>query len=125
MIVPVFDDLALNTALLIRWLMQDAVALTASGGATPSDTSDFADLRGRRGLSLFAKNGASTSLTVSVYASPDNVNYDTAPIISFNLGANESITRPINGPVNYVKVTAVNGDAVNATSVTTIIVGLR
>lgn len=98
--------------------LHDAVALTVSGGATPSVTSAAKDIAGVAYVTISALNGKSTSLDVLVYASYDNVTYDTLPYASMNIGANVNKTIALNPGPAYIKVTITNSDAVNASTVT-------
>jgi len=97
---------------------QEAVELTVSGGATPTNTSHEVRVAGAYAISIQARNGSSTDLDVEVYTSPDNVTYDDEVYASMNLGANKEKTIPVTvGPV-YMKVKVVNNDNSNATTVT-------
>jgi len=98
---------------------QNAVALTVSGGATPSNTSGSIDCVGAIQLTLQVRNTLSTVLTASVYGSPDNSVFDDQAYASVVLAADQEKTIAIAPGPNYVKVTVVNGDAANATVVTT------
>ena len=98
---------------------QSAVALTVSGGATPSNTSAAVDVHDAVSMSLQITNAASTSLNVYVYTSTDNSVWDDQSWASCNLGANQEKTISITGGVYYIRVTVTTADAANATTVTT------
>lgn len=97
---------------------QAAVALTVSGGATPSNTSVGIDVSLAKTIGLQVQNGASTSLNVYVYASCDGVIYDDQSYASMNLGANQEKTLLVSPGPEYIRVTVTNADAVNTTTVT-------
>ena len=98
---------------------QSAVALTVSGGATPSNTSAALDVHDASSLVLQIRNGNSTSLNVYVYTSPDDSVYDDISWSSCNLGANQEKSILISPGIYYMKVTVTNADAANTTTVTT------
>ena len=98
---------------------QNAVALTVSGGLTPSNLSAPIYVAHAESLYLQARNGASTNLTINILSSPDNTIFDDVAYTLMNMGANEEKSMLIaKGPV-WITVQAVNGDAANATTITT------
>lgn len=105
--------------------VQDAVALTVSGGATPSDMSDPIDIRGMRTISLQIQNGDSTDLDIEVYTSmTEDGTYDNVVYASEStLGADKNKTITITPGPNFMKIKLVNQDASNATAVTTLVSG--
>lgn len=98
--------------------VHDAVTLTVSGGATPSVTSTAVDIAGAAYVTISVLNGKSTTLDVIVYASYDNVTYDTLAYASMNVGANVNKTLALNPGPAYIKVKITNNDAANASTVT-------
>ena len=100
--------------------MQDAVALTVSGGATPSDLSDEVVVRGAQEVNIQAENGDSTDLDVFVYVShKKGGNFTTEPYASMNLEADEISQIPLTPGIYGLKISVVNNDAGNATVVST------
>lgn len=100
--------------------MQDAVALTVSGGATPSDLSDEVVVRGAQEVNIQAENGDSTDLDVFVYVSYQRGgNFTTEPYASMNLEADEISQIPLTPGIYGLKISVVNNDAGNATVVST------
>jgi len=95
--------------------------LDPSGGASPSKESAAFLVIDAKKLVLVVdhkRTGSnSTNLDILLYASHDGTVFDTVPYQSYNLGANEVISRPITpGPV-YLKAKADNKDSVNSTRV--------
>ena len=101
------------------------ISLTVSGGATPSDTSNFINVRGAKAIEVTmdhkrgvgGADSASTSITLTVYTSPDGSKVDTEAYASMNLGAAKIKTIPVTPGMDYIQVGIVNGDAANATKV--------
>lgn len=97
------------------------IALTASGGATPGDTSNTLNVRGALSVLLTVDNdqagSLSTALTASVYTSEDDVVWDNIAYASVVLGAGEVKTIPVTVGMKYLRIVLANGDAVNATVV--------
>jgi len=98
---------------------QNAVSLTVSGGATPSNASGWYYIGGYYSIVLTVSNGNSTSLNAYVYTSPDNgVTVDNISYAAINLGASQIKSVPITPGPLYIRITVTNADASNATSVT-------
>jgi len=100
--------------------------LTESGGATPSKESAAFLVIDADKLTLVMdhkRTGSnSTSIDIILYSSIDGSVFDTIPYESYNLGAQEILSRPITpGPV-FLKVKVDNKDTVNATRVSVYIV---
>jgi hypothetical protein len=109
--------------MLVIYRPQDAVDLTASGGATPSNTSGEIRVEDAASLALTVKHNLagsnSTNLDVYVYSSEDGVDFDTEPYVSLNVGAQQRKTIPITPGVRFIRVKVENKDTSNATTVTT------
>ena len=100
--------------------IHDEFALTVSGGATPSDTSDEFIVRGAQEVNIQAENGDSTDLDVFVYVSyRKGGNFTTEPYASMNIEADEISQIPLTPGIYGLKIKIVNNDAGNATVVTT------
>lgn len=102
---------------------QDAVSLTISGGATPSDVSDPVYVEGAEAIALTVDHNLtgsnSTDLDIIIYTSEDGVDFDNISYASMNLGAGQKKTIPITVGPRFVEVKVVNNDGSNATDVTT------
>ena len=96
-------------------------AVTVVGSATHVSVDDVeVDLA--KEIQLTMSNGASTNMEIRVYTTPTkDGTFDTVPYTSFKLGANERVTRPLVPGFAKMKVSAVNGDAVNDSDVTVIV----
>jgi len=98
--------------------VHDAVALTVSGGATPSATSTVIDIAGVKNMTISVINGKSTNLDIVVYCSYDGTTFDTLAYASMNVGASVNKTLAVNTGPAYIKIKIANNDAVNATITT-------
>jgi len=95
--------------------------LDPSGGASPSKESVAFLVIDAEKLTLVVDHkrvgSNSTNLDVIVYSSIDGSVFDTIPYDSYNIGAQQVLSRPITpGPV-FLKVKVDNKDSVNATKV--------
>jgi len=100
--------------------------LDASGGPTPSVESDAFLVVDAEKLTIVIDHkwttSNSTNLDILLYSSMDGVKFDTVPYQSWNLGAQEILSRPITpGPI-FLKVKVDNKDTANATKVSVYIV---
>ena len=110
-----------DPAIITRYTPTTDVALTASGGATPSAQSTVIDVRGSEAI-LFTVDhdlagSNSTNLDAVVYTSYDGTRFDTEVYASLNLGAAAVKSIPLTPGPSYIRWTVTNNDAVNATVV--------
>ncbi len=110
-----------DPAILKRYTPIIDVALTVSGGATPTAQSAAIDIRGSQAV-IFTVDHAlagsnSTDLDAAVYTSYDGVRFDTEVYCSLNLSAGKVKSVPITPGPAYLRWAVTNNDAVNATSV--------
>jgi len=102
---------------------QDNQSLDPAGGTAPSHISDAITVLRAESIALTINHkltcSNSTSLDVLVFASSDGIILDDTPYTSFNLGAQDVMTRPITVGPYAIKVKVENKDSVNATVVTT------
>jgi len=99
--------------------VQDGQVLTASGGATPNNTSDAKEVKKCTAIAIQAKNTASTSLLIEVFGSIDGSVFDDQPYAETTLGATETKTLSITPGPKDIKIKITNQDAGNATTVHT------
>jgi len=99
--------------------VQDGVALTVSGGATPSNTSGAKQVKMSDSILIQIENGDSTDLLVEVFASVDGSNFDTVAYASTSLGASETKSLAVTPGPHSIKIKVTNRDNSNATVVTT------
>jgi hypothetical protein len=97
------------------------IALTVSGGATPSDTSNTLNVRGAQAIMLEVDHNqvgsASTTMTASIFTSEDDSVWDNLAYVSLNLGAAQVKSIPVTVGMKYLRVYLLNNDAANATKV--------
>lgn len=94
-------------------------AETLAGSGT--ETSAAFSIYGAGSVMLtMKKTGNATSVTFTVYMSPDGVSVDTEPFQTFTIAGagTKQLTRPLTVGAGYVVIKAANGDAVNACVVT-------
>jgi len=115
-----------KTRRLVKLLVetpQDEVSLTASGGATPSNTSPAIYCVGCWDLLLTVihnyTESNSTDLDINIYTSYDGATFDTVPYASLSVTSKCIKTIPVTPGMHSVKVEVKNNDAVNSTKVTT------
>ena len=98
-----------------------AQALTVSGGATPSATSSRLPVYKDSKLQFYVSNtGASTNVTVIIYATPTLTSLRKGEIQTFTLGVNDDGWTYLDTPAvpGYVYAIATNNDSSNSAIIT-------
>ncbi|RLJ02964.1 MAG: hypothetical protein DRP11_02120 [Candidatus Aenigmatarchaeota archaeon] len=97
---------------------QSSVAVAGSS----AHTSSVYDVSQARDIVFQCVNGPSTDVDFMLYASPDGISFDSLPYLSINLGANETISRPVTAGMKALKVVVSNNSTVDTTVSTYLII---